>query len=60
MQVIELPDTPVTVPGAIVPVATQQQLTDRRAGEDPPGLQRIWSVKPKSARPAVPGRAPDC
>jgi hypothetical protein len=49
MQIIELPDTPITVSGAIVPVATQQELTDRRAGEDPPGLLRIWSVKPKFA-----------
>jgi hypothetical protein len=49
MQIIELLDTPVALAGATVLVASQRRLVDRWDGEDPPGLQRIWSIKPKFA-----------
>ena len=49
VQIIDLADTAVTVAGGTVPVASQRWLVDRWNGEDPPGLQRIWSIKPKFA-----------
>lgn len=49
MQVIARSPTPFSLPGRVVPVATERWLLEPWHGDDPPELRKIWSIKPMYA-----------
>jgi len=49
MRVVARPPTPLTLPGPIVPVATERWFLEPWHGDDPAELKRPWGIKPKYA-----------